>query len=72
MDLNFGISRIHRQASAKDFLIMRYAEVLLNYAEAENEVHGPTDAYSALNQVRVRAGLAPVSGLTKEQFRGNC
>ncbi len=56
-------------ASAKDFLIMRYAEVLLNYAEAENEAHGPANAYAALNQVRARAGLTAVNGLTKDQFR---
>jgi hypothetical protein len=55
--------------STKDFLVMRYAEVLLNYAEAENEANGPANAYSALNQVRERAGLPPVSGLTQEQFR---
>lgn len=58
-----------RAASAEDFLVMRYAEVLLNYAEAENEAHGPANAYDAFNQVRARAGLAPVSGLTQEQFR---
>lgn len=58
-----------RAASAEDFLVMRYAEVLLNYAEGENEAYGPTNAYDALNQVRARAGLAPVGGLTKEQFR---
>lgn len=58
-----------RGTSAKDCLVMRYAEVLLNYAEAENEAHGPTNAYDALNQVRTRAGLAPLGGLTKEQFR---
>lgn len=58
-----------RAASTKDFKIMRYAEVLLNYAEAENEARGPANAYDALNQVRVRAGLVPVSGLTQDQFR---
>lgn len=58
-----------RAASAKDFLLMRYAEVLLNYAEAENEVNGPQNAYNALNEVRERAGLKPLYGLTKDQFR---
>jgi len=35
--------------------IIRYADVLLMYAEAENELNGPTaSAYQALNQVRRR------------------
>ena len=59
-----------RAASAKDFLVMRYAEVLLNFAEAENEANGPTEAaHNALNKVRVRAGLDPLLGLNQEQFR---
>lgn len=50
--------------------LMRYAEVLLSLAEAINENEGPTaDAYTYLNQIRSRAGLDPVSGLTKEEFR---
>lgn len=50
--------------------LMRYAEVLLSLAEAINENEGPvSDAYSYLNQIRIRAGLNPVSGLTKEEFR---
>ena len=35
--------------------VFRYAEVLLIYAEAENEVNGPTTAIAALNQLRSRA-----------------
>lgn len=59
-----------RAQSAIDFKIMRYAEVLLNFAEGENEANGPTDAaYNAINQVRARAKLPPLEGLTKEQFR---
>ncbi|HLP04961.1 MAG TPA: RagB/SusD family nutrient uptake outer membrane protein [Paludibacter sp.] len=51
--------------------ILRYAEVLLIHAEAENELNGPTaKAYASLNQVRNRAGLANLTtGLTKDQFR---
>ena len=48
---------------------MRYADVLLNYAEAENEINGPTsDAYEKLNMVRNRANLESLGGLSKEQF----
>ena len=51
--------------------ILRYADVLLMYAEALNEVgNGPTaDAYAALNKVRTRAGLTALSGLSYAQFK---
>ena len=53
-----------------NFIMLRYADVLLTLAESENEVNGPTEAaYSAINQLRVRAGLAPYSGLSKDAFR---
>ncbi|WP_282134841.1 RagB/SusD family nutrient uptake outer membrane protein [Seonamhaeicola maritimus] len=43
-------------------LYMRYAEVLLIYAEASGEAGSAgADAWAALNQVRSRAGLADVS-----------
>lgn len=49
---------------------MRYSEILLIYAEALNEANGPTiDAYQAINEVRNRAGLDPITGLSKDQFR---
>jgi hypothetical protein len=54
----------------KSFPYLRYSDILLIFAEAINEVNGPTqEAYNALNRVRTRAGLDPVSGLTKDQFR---
>lgn len=50
--------------------VLRYADVLLMLAEAMNEQSGPTaDAYSYLNQVRVRAGLEGVENLDKDAFR---
>lgn len=43
------------------WVFFRYAEVLLNYAEALNEAQGPVaDVYSNINLVRVRAGLPPL------------
>jgi hypothetical protein len=42
----------------EDWVIFRYAEILLNYAEAENESVGPgATVYSALEALRKRAGL---------------
>lgn len=51
--------------------ILRFAEIILIDAEAENELNGPTTkAYSAINRIRKRAGLADLTaGLTKDQFR---
>lgn len=44
--------------STTNFPILRYSDVLLMIAEAENELHGATDvALAALNQVRERAGV---------------
>lgn len=49
--------------------IFRYAEILLNAAEALNEA-GQTDmAYQYVNQVRNRVGMPAYSGMTKERFR---
>ncbi|NCU02985.1 MAG: RagB/SusD family nutrient uptake outer membrane protein [Chitinophagaceae bacterium] len=52
--------------------LMRYAEVLLIYAEAANEANdGPTtEAYAQLNAVRSRASAtAAPAAMTREQFR---
>lgn len=52
------------------YMLFRYAEVLLIYAEAQARADGTpsSEAYAALNQVRVRAGLNPLSGLSNEDF----
>lgn len=54
----------------------RYAEVLLNYAEALNELKGPNDkgdlsltANEALNQVRIAANMPTISINDKDEFR---
>jgi hypothetical protein len=42
----------------QDLIHLRYADVLLMYAEARNEASGPDPSvYSALNQVRARQGI---------------
>lgn len=48
--------------------ILRYADVLLMYAEACNELSDDTHAQAALNRVRNRAGLSPVS-VTENELR---
>jgi hypothetical protein len=67
---------------AKSWVLMRFAEVLLNYAEATNEAYGPDvkpvingavvtrSAREAVNLVRTRAGMPPIpAGITQAQFR---
>lgn len=49
--------------------VYRYAHVLLMLAEALNEDNKTGDAYAPLNKVRQRAGLSPLSGLSKDGFR---
>ena len=54
----------------KDWVHIRYAEVLLTYAEAKNEVSGPDQSiYDAINAVRRRAGQPEISGLGQENMR---
>ncbi|WP_018615205.1 RagB/SusD family nutrient uptake outer membrane protein [Segetibacter koreensis] len=57
--------------SGADWYVLRFADILLKYAEALNEVHhGPTgDAYTYVNMVRQRAGLAVVEGLNYDTFK---
>ena len=56
---------------SNNWIVLRYADVLLMYAEAVNE--GGTAAgmtkEAALNAVRERAGLSPVAGLSQAAFR---
>jgi len=40
-----------------DWIVLRYADVLLMYAEVLNELNRPTEAVPLLNRVRTRAGL---------------
>jgi hypothetical protein len=54
-----------------NYPLIRYADVLLMLAEAENEANqGPTAlAYEAVNIVRERAGIEPLSGLSYAGFQ---
>jgi hypothetical protein len=56
---------------SNNWIVLRYADVLLMYAEAVNEGGTATagSAEAALNLVRTRAGIAPVSGLSQAGFR---
>lgn len=52
-----------------NFPIIRYAEVLLNYAEALNELGQSSQALGPLNQVRARAELPPINVTDQSELR---
>ncbi|MFD2286233.1 RagB/SusD family nutrient uptake outer membrane protein [Pedobacter petrophilus] len=54
-----------------NYIYFRYAEVLLNYAEAMNEANGPgVEVYQNINLVRARAGMPGLpAGLSKNDMR---
>lgn len=45
-----------------DWIEIRYAEVLLNFAEAANEMGRTSDAIDVLKEIRIRAGIEPGAG----------
>ncbi len=60
---DFGVSR-------QSWKEIRLGEVLLNYAEAQNEAAGPdASVYNAINQIRERAGQPDLpTGLSKDEM----
>ena len=68
----------HGNGSANDYPVIRYADVLLMYAEAENELGNTDEALTYINMVRKRArwdgvvernAVPDYVGLTQAQFR---
>lgn len=64
-------ANVGNNQNSAHFIIFRYAEVLLGYAEAKNEASGPDrSVYDAVNEVRRRVGLPDlVEGLSQSQMR---
>tara|TARA_B100000408_G_C10310161_1_gene228446 strand:+ start:541 stop:2229 length:1689 start_codon:yes stop_codon:yes gene_type:complete len=58
-------------AGTQDWIYIRYGEILLNYAEAQNEAAGPDESvYNAINLIRSRAGMPNIeSGLSQGEMR---
>lgn len=53
-----------------NIIFTRYAEILLNFAEAKNELSGPSDdIYDAINELRARGGVPLLSGLDQVTLR---
>lgn len=59
--------------SDQDFVFLRFADILLMYAEAQNEAAGPdASVYTAINSIRSRpgVGMPPLpAGLSKDAMR---
>lgn len=57
--------------SPLNIILIRFADVLLMYAEAQNEFSGPDNSvYDAVNKVRKRAGMPELpASLSKEDMR---
>jgi hypothetical protein len=51
--------------AASDWVVLRYADVILMLAEIENELGKSTQALSYLNMIRTRAGLTNFSSADK-------
>lgn len=53
---------LHQSLTGINFPVLRFSDVLLMFAEAENELNGPTaEAQGAIDLVRIRAGLNQLS-----------
>jgi starch-binding outer membrane protein, SusD/RagB family len=72
LDDYFRINEFEIFNSPINFRVIRYADVLLMYAEALNGLNRTAEAYPFVDRVRERAGLAKLSvarpGLTQAQF----
>jgi len=56
-------------SSGNNYRMIRYADVLLIYAEALNGVNRTADAYQYVNLVRSRVGMPPLpAGMSQSRF----
>lgn len=66
--LKYEVSATGADDGGSDHIVIRYADVLLKYAEALNESGGANTA-QYLNMVRNRAGLANTTATTQSELR---
>lgn len=55
--------------SRTDYSIFRFAETLLNFAEAAFELGRTSEALTAVNRIRSRAGVPALTSITMEKIR---
>jgi hypothetical protein len=67
------MQNLYPSTSDQDWIFIRYAEVLLNYAEAQNEAAGPdASVYEAINRLRQRPSVnqPPLpNGMSQDEMR---
>jgi hypothetical protein len=56
-------------AGAVDWVVFRYGEILLNFAEAAFELNKTNEALDAVNQIRNRAGITLLTSVTRDVIR---
>lgn len=71
LDENNPIDNPWDVAGTQPWIYIRYAEILLNYAEAQNEAVGPDESvYNAINLIRQRADMPDLpEDLSQEEMR---
>lgn len=71
VDLDATIGENGCSCNETNFILYRYGDILMSYAEAVNEISGPTsEVYDAINQIRARAGMPDVTpGLSQGEMR---
>jgi hypothetical protein len=69
IDYNKPIATVDLYKSEQPWIDMRYAEVLLNRAEAAMELGNSADAQTSINLIRARAGAQAISGITLDKIR---
>lgn len=72
--VNDGKQMDRNNGEGNNKLFIRYAEVLLNYAEAQNEAFGPdASVYLAIDELRNRVGMTTLTqampGLSQDEMR---
>ena len=76
--LNPDLNLVNDATEIHSWILFRYAEILLNYAEAMNEIYGPDgkgsfglSAREAVNMIRSREGveMPPVAATDKDSMR---
>ncbi len=69
--ITLGADNWNSGSSGQNYYYFRYADVLLNYAEAQNESVGPdATVYNSINQIRARVQLPALpAGLSQDAMR---
>jgi len=55
--------------SKTDYIVFRYGEIRLNLAEAAFELENTDEALEYVNEIRERAGIAPLTTISRDKIR---